>query len=83
MPLLIWLTMFATSQLIMQRQCLQVFFTLLHIFILLIICLLHKSFSMSVTQSVEPRTYKEACQHDHWLKANLEPTKKLVSMIIG
>ncbi|CAJ2653432.1 unnamed protein product [Trifolium pratense] len=28
-----------------------------------------KSFAMSVTQSVEPKTYKEACQHDHWLKA--------------
>jgi hypothetical protein len=29
----------------------------------------HKSFALSVTQSIEPRTYKEACQHDHWLKA--------------
>jgi hypothetical protein len=29
----------------------------------------YKSFALSVTQCVEPRTYKEACQHDHWLKA--------------
>jgi len=29
----------------------------------------HKAFSTSVTQSVEPKTYKEACQSDHWLKA--------------
>jgi hypothetical protein len=24
---------------------------------------------MSLTQSIKPRTCKEACQHDHWLKA--------------
>jgi len=29
----------------------------------------HKAFSTSVTQSIEPKTYKEACQSDHWLKA--------------
>jgi len=29
----------------------------------------HKAFSTSVTQSTEPKTYKEACQFDHWLRA--------------
>jgi len=28
-----------------------------------------KAFSTSVTQSTEPKTYKEACQSDHWLRA--------------
>jgi hypothetical protein len=29
----------------------------------------HKAFSTSVTQSTEPKTYKEACQSEHWLRA--------------
>jgi hypothetical protein len=29
----------------------------------------HKSFSMSVTNCTELKTYKEACQSEHWLKA--------------
>jgi hypothetical protein len=29
----------------------------------------HKDFSISITQSTEPTTYKEACQSEHWLKA--------------
>ena len=29
----------------------------------------HKAFSMSVTQCTEPKTYKEACQSECWLKA--------------
>jgi len=29
----------------------------------------HKAFSISITQSTEPKTYKEACQSEHWLQA--------------
>jgi hypothetical protein len=29
----------------------------------------HRSFSISVTHSTEPKTYREVCQSKHWLKA--------------
>lgn len=29
----------------------------------------HKAFSLSITQSTEPKTYKEACQSEFWVKA--------------
>jgi len=39
----------------------------------------HKAFSTSVTQSTEPKTYKEACQSDHWLKAMKVELKALAN----
>lgn len=40
----------------------------------------HRSFSISVTHSTEPKTYREACQSEYWLKtinAELEAWQKM------
>ena len=39
----------------------------------------HIIFSISITQSSEPKTYKEACQSEHWLKAMNDELKALTA----
>ena len=39
----------------------------------------HRVFSISITQSTEPKTYKEACQSEHWLKAMNDELKALTA----